>query len=140
MTLTHRLISAGFAVAALASASVPSLAWTVWPDVDFAWYADAGRTAAPSIETFPAPRPGYIWSPAHYERDGNRQRRVEGQWIKDDYAEQVALYNQGVARTQEALIVPEGEIVGTARTTPLDRAGNMIPANPDASPIDSSRR
>jgi hypothetical protein len=42
----QRVISAGFATAAVASASVPALAWTVWPDVDFAWYADVGRTVA----------------------------------------------------------------------------------------------
>jgi hypothetical protein len=33
----QRLIHAGFATAAIASASVPALAWTVWPDVDFEW-------------------------------------------------------------------------------------------------------
>ena len=43
---TQKLISAGFAIVALASASVPALAWTVWPDVDFEWYANVGKTAA----------------------------------------------------------------------------------------------
>jgi hypothetical protein len=42
----QRVISAGFATAAIASASVPALAWTVWPDVDFEWYADVGRAVA----------------------------------------------------------------------------------------------
>ncbi len=43
MRLIQRFISAGFATAALASASVPALGWTVWPDVDFEWYANAGK-------------------------------------------------------------------------------------------------
>jgi hypothetical protein len=42
----QRVISAGFAIAAIASASVPALAWTVWPDVDFEWYANAGHAVA----------------------------------------------------------------------------------------------
>ena len=42
----QRVISAGFATAAIASASVPALAWTVWPDVDFEWYANVGRPLA----------------------------------------------------------------------------------------------
>lgn len=42
----QRVISAGFATAAIASASVPALAWTVWPDVDFEWYADVGHPVA----------------------------------------------------------------------------------------------
>ena len=92
MTLMHRIISAGFAIAALASASVPALAWTVWPDVDFEWYANVGRAApAASVEAFPAPREGYIWSPAHFERVGHHSVWVEGTWIKDDYQEQLAM-------------------------------------------------
>ena len=51
----QRLISAGFATAAIASASVPALAWTVWPDVDFAWYADVGRPVATRAVQAPAP-------------------------------------------------------------------------------------
>jgi hypothetical protein len=123
----HRLISAGFAVAALASASVPALAFTVWPDVDFEWYANVGRPlAAASVEVFPAPRPGYIWSPGHYERasDG-RQVWVEGQWIKDDYADQVALYSA------------PGSLAADPMTL-RDRDGNVIPTNPDAYPVGSS--
>ena len=128
MTLTHRIISAGFAVAALASASVPALAWTVWPDVDFEWYANVGRVApASSVEVFPAPREGYIWSPAHYERVGHHSVWVEGQWIKDDYAEQLAMYNSGA-------------LAPTAPMALYDSHGNRVPTNPDAYPIDSSRR
>src|SRR6478672_7831211 len=41
----QRVISIGFATAAIAAASMPALSWTVWPDVDFEWYANVGRTA-----------------------------------------------------------------------------------------------
>src|SRR3954465_7421670 len=41
----QRVISVGFATAAIAAASMPALSWTVWPDVDFEWYANVGRTA-----------------------------------------------------------------------------------------------
>lgn len=42
----QRIISVGFATAAIAAASMPAMSWTVWPDVDFEWYANVGRTAA----------------------------------------------------------------------------------------------
>src|ERR1700694_859715 len=51
----QKLIFAGFAAAGLASASIPALAWTVWPDVDFEWYANVGRTE-PGGELVPGPR------------------------------------------------------------------------------------
>ena len=119
MTLVHRFISAGFAVASLASASVPALAYTFWPDVDFEWYADVGRGRAPAVEEFPAARPGYIWSPGHYERVGRRETWVEGRWIKDDYADQLAWYGTHTLK---------------------DSQGNAIPMDPNAYPVDSSRR
>lgn len=125
MTLMHRIISAGFAVAALASASVPALAWTVWPDVDFEWYANVGKQpASQAVEVFPAPRPGYIWSPGHYERVGARQQWVEGRWVKDDYADQVALHAGGVYASGPMQL--------------RDSQGNVIPTSPDAYPIASS--
>ncbi|HXN15933.1 MAG TPA: hypothetical protein VN878_06125 [Usitatibacter sp.] len=34
MVRAQKLISAGFAIAALASASIPALGWTVWRNVD----------------------------------------------------------------------------------------------------------
>ena len=69
----QKLISAGFALAALTSASVPALAWTVWPDIDFEWYADVGQPLNASVvEIQPAPRPGYIWAPGHWENRGAR--------------------------------------------------------------------
>ena len=112
--LIHRLISAGFAACALASASVPALAWTVWPDVDFEWYADVGRAATLPAETYPAPRPGYIWSPGHYENRGARQVWVAGHWIKDDYAEQVALYSHGNAHVAQSDAGVSGRSIDSA--------------------------
>jgi len=123
------LISAGFATCALASASIPALAWTVWPDVDFEWYANVGRPAT-YVEVMPAPRQGYIWSPGHWEtRGGTKQTWVAGHFVKDDYAEQLAVYNNG--RTV------------TYATGPLilyDKDGNIIPTNPEAYPVASARR
>jgi len=128
MTLIHRIISAGFAVASLASASVPALAFTVWPDVDFEWYANVGKQpVTQSVEVFPAPRPGYIWSPGHYERVGSSQQWVEGQWVKDDFDDQVAQHSNA----------PSSFATGPA--TLYDTQGNAIPTNPDAYPIASSR-
>ena len=54
----QRVIQAGFATAAIASASVPALAWTAWPDVDFEWYASVGKPVdarTPQIAPRPAP-------------------------------------------------------------------------------------
>jgi hypothetical protein len=128
MNLTQRLISTGFALCALASASVPALAWTVWPDVDFEWYANVGKPIDSSIEVFPAPRAGFIWSPGHYERVAGRSVWAAGQWIKDDYAEQVALYSNGNA-----------SVAAAGPMTLYDRQGEPIPTNPESYPIDSSR-
>jgi hypothetical protein len=114
MKTLQRIISTGFAAAALATASVPALAYTVWPDVDFEWYANVGKPAAGStIEVYPAPREGYIWSPGHWETRGTEQAWVNGQWIADDYNQQLAI---------------------------RDREGNVIPTSPDAYPVDSARR
>ena len=115
MTLLHRLISAGFALSALASASVHALAWTVWPDVDFEWYANVGKPLAYPVETYPAPRPGFIWSPAHWETVDGRPMWVAGKWIKDDYEDQVAIYSQ------------RNTNVASAPTTLYDRKGRPIP-------------
>lgn len=45
MNIVQRLISAGFATAALAAATVPALAWSVWPDIDFESNAGTGKQA-----------------------------------------------------------------------------------------------
>ncbi|HEX3096133.1 MAG TPA: hypothetical protein VHQ02_00365 [Usitatibacter sp.] len=61
----QRIIQAGFATAAIASASVPALAWTVWPDVDFEWYANVGKPLdSRTIEIASAPAPSYSWGPS----------------------------------------------------------------------------
>lgn len=65
----QRIIQAGFATAAIVSASVPALAWTVWPDVDFEWYASVGKPVdGRTVETASAPAPSYSWGPANSER------------------------------------------------------------------------
>lgn len=129
MKTIQKVIYTGFAACALASASMPAFSWTVWPDVDFEWYANVGKPVAGSIEVMPAPRPGYIWSPARYEWTGTRQVYTPGVWVVDDYDRQWKAYADG--RTT------------TYATGPLelrDRDGNVIPITPDAYPIDSTRR
>ena len=132
MKLIQKVISAGFATCALASASMPALSWTVWPDVDFEWYANVGKPvqgATTTLEVYPAPREGHIWSPGHYERSASGTHVwVGGKWIVDDYPQQVATYALGP---------------GTYATGPMtirDTQGNVIPTTPDAYPVDSARR
>lgn len=133
MKLIQKVISAGFATCALASASLPALSWTVWPDVDFEWYANVGKPVqgTTTVEVFPAPREGHIWSPGHYERTASGTHRwVAGHWVADDFREQVATYGTANAGT-------------TVATGPLilrDAQGNAIPTSPDAYPVDSARR
>jgi hypothetical protein len=128
MRTIQKIIHAGFAAAALASASVPALAWTVWPDVDFEWYANVGKplSDAGTVEVFPAPREGQIWAPGHYERRGTGKVWVEGRWIADDFPQQVAIYN---SRTDFAQVPPIHDV-----------AGNPIPMRPDQYPIDPNVR
>ncbi len=127
---TQKLIQAGFAVVALASASLPALSWTVWPDVDFEWYTQVGKPLAPSTVVTLAPRAGYIVSPGHWETRGTRQVYVPAQYVKDDYPQQLAMYNNPNGTTSFA-------------TGPLilrDRDGNIIPTQPSAYPVDSATR
>jgi len=51
---------------------MPALSGTVWPDVDFEWYANVGRTAAPSqaATTATATRTDYGVIPGHEEPRG----------------------------------------------------------------------
>jgi hypothetical protein len=127
----QKLISAGFATIALASAAIPAAAWTVWPDVDFEWYANVGQPLNGAIvEITPAPREGYIWVPGHYENRGTRQVYVNGHFIRDDYAQQLAVYNNPNGTTTFA----SGPVIL------YDQQGNVIPTNPDAYPVDSARR
>ncbi len=120
----QNVISAGFATAVLVSASVPALAWTVWPDVDFEWYANVGKPAM--VEVTPAPRAGYIWAPGHWEtRSDSSQAWVGGQWVADDYTSQIATYASPVT-------------IGTSAEPIRDRDGMIIPMSPGAYPTDSA--
>ena len=127
MKTIQKIIYAGFATCALASASMPALSWTVWPNVDFEWYADVGKPPAPTAEVtvFPAPREGYIWAPGRYVWTGTQQRWESGHWIRDDYQEQVA-----------AAANRSGSAIATGPTILRDRDGNVIPTDPSAYPID----
>ena len=112
MRLIQRFISAGFATAALASASVPALGWSVWPDVDFEWYANVGKpVAAAAIDPEPAPRAGSIWQPAHWERRGERREWVAAHWVRDDYREQLAEYARPVEFASAPPVVGEAALV-----------------------------
>jgi hypothetical protein len=116
MKTMQRVIFAGIATAALASASVPAFAYTVWPDVDFEWYANVGKPlVGTTVEVYPATRDGYIWAPGRWETHGMTPVWVEGQWIVDDYERQLAIAIR-------------------------DREGNVIPTNPEAYPVDSALR
>ena len=127
---TQKLISAGFAIVALASASIPALAWTVWPDIDFEWYADVGKPLAGPVEVTLAPREGYIVAPGHWENRAGRQVWIAQHYVREDYAQQLAVYNN-----------PNGTV--TYATGPVilrDRDGNIIPTQPEAYPVDSATR
>ena len=104
MKIIQRVIYAGFAAVAITSASMP-----VWPAYaindraylqgpDFEWYAQVGKPVYPDpgFVAQPPARAGWIWSPQHWEWNGREHVWVEGHWIRDDYAEQVAIYNLGV--------------------------------------------
>ena len=114
MNTCKRIVSSVFAGAALVTASIPAFAYSVWPDIDFEWYANVGKPlSGPVVEVFPAPREGYIWVPGRYENHGVRQVWVRGHWIVDDYE-------------QQRLVAIR------------DREGNPIPLNADAYPVDSA--
>ncbi len=125
---TQTLISAGFASVALVSAAIPALAWTIYPDVDFEWYTNAGKATAPGttvVEVTPAPREGYIWSPGHWETRGAHQAWNPGHWVRDDFERQLMVYKSGNGTTTYA----------TGPLTLRDSQGNIIPTNPEAYPI-----
>lgn len=56
MNTVQRLISAGFATAALAAATVPALAYSVWPDIDLEGHPAASpratRAARPAADGY----------------------------------------------------------------------------------------
>ena len=122
----NAILRSTLTVAVLAAAT-PASAWTVWPDVDFEWYANVGRPAV-IHQAYPAPRAGFMWSPAHYEWTGTRQILMPGTWVVDDYDRQWKAYASGNSITYA--------------TGPLelrDRDGNVIPINPEAYPVGSAR-
>jgi hypothetical protein len=126
---TQTLISAGFAIVALTAAAVPALAWTVYPDVDFEWYTQVGHPLVSGATITLAPREGYIVSPGHWERRGSQMVFVEARYVKDDYPQQLAIYNN-----------PNGTT--TYATGPLmlrDKDGNLIPTQPESYPVGSAR-
>jgi hypothetical protein len=118
MKAIQKVIYTGFAAVALASASMPvfpavTLASTDarWRGVDFEWYASVGRPMVdPLVVVQPAPREGYIWSPAHWEWNGRRHVLVEGHWIADDYARQLALHDN----------LPPGTVLAEAPLQPRE--------------------
>ena len=132
MKLIQKIIHVGFATCALASASLPALSWTVWPNVDFEWYANVGKAPANTMldERYPAPRPGYVWAPAQYTRAPNGDTQyVAGRWVRDEYEAHIA-----------TITVPAGAMVASGPATLRDKDGNVIPTNPEAYPVDSVRR
>ena len=123
-----QLVSTVFATAALATASFPALSWTVWPDVDFEWYANVGKPLTTTVVVaYPAPREGLIWSPAHYEVRANRHVYVAGHWIRDDYAERLSEYT-------------DGNVTYLASMTPRDRYGYLIATRPEGYPLGTTVR
>jgi hypothetical protein len=116
------------AILALAAAVPASASTTTW--VDFEWYADVGRPNVASIQSYPAPRAGYIWAPARYEWNGGPgQVYRPGAWIVDDYDAQWRYYAFG-----NAIVIANGPLVLR------DRDGNVIPTNPEAYPVGSAGR
>jgi hypothetical protein len=103
MKVMQRIIYTGFAAVAIASASMPVFPahdMASRPAVqgpDFAWFADVGRpdVLVATVAPQPPAREGYIWSPQRWEWNGREHVWTEGRWVRDDYAEQVALYNLG---------------------------------------------
>lgn len=109
MKIIQRVIYTGFAAVAIASAAMPVFpAYTIHDrsylqGPDFEWYAQVGKPAGDiAVLAQPAPREGFIWSPQHWEWNGREHVWVEGHWVRDDYAEQVAIYNLGAPATRVA--------------------------------------
>ncbi len=118
----QRFIHAGFATAAIASASVPALAWTVWPDVDFEWYANVGRApvATTTVEPSAAAPAGEL--------------RMSGAW------QGYPMSDAPVSAVQRELVVPKGSTYSTTDRVIRDREGNAIPTTPDAYPVERDTR
>jgi hypothetical protein len=127
MKTMHKLLSVGFAAASLAGASLPAAAWTMYPDVDFEWYADVGKPLNGTTVELQAPaRAGYIWAPAHWETRGVDQVWVKGHYVRDDYESQIATYGNTI-QLGDGLAIRDSE-------------GSVIPMSPSAYPVDSAIR
>jgi len=124
MNTTQKIIYTGFAACALASASMPAFSWTVGPRAD--WDNTFGRPGG--LVELP-PRAGEISVPGHWEQRGSKMVWIDGTYIQDSSRREWITYSNGT------------ETVYTNTTTPpRDKDGNVIPINPEAYPIDSTRR
>lgn len=121
-------ISRSMLAAAAMALATPALAWTVWPDLDFEWYANVGKTAAATTPAYPSRR-GYIWAPAHLEWTGTHHVSMPGVWIEDDYDRQWRAYALGSTT-----------VLATGPLELRDRDGNVIPITTAGYPIDPSLR
>jgi hypothetical protein len=83
------------ATLAALSLATPAFAFSVWPDVDFEWYATLAKydARAVTVESQPLPREGYIWSPERWETGAVHQKHIAAHWVVDDYYAQLAIYN-----------------------------------------------
>lgn len=131
----QKLISTAFATAAVASASIPALAWTVWPDIDFEWYANVGQTQPAGVpEAVPPPRPGHIWAPGRWVWNGRNHVWLAGHWLRDDYAEQLIAANN-VPRYAQQQLPARGDLVAGLP----DRDGDGTADPNDRYPDDAGR-
>ena len=90
-----KMILRSTAAIAAMSLATPALAFSVWPDIDFEWYANVGKfdPRPAAIVAEPAPRAGYIWSPERWETRYEHQVHIAAHWVPDDYYAQLAIYN-----------------------------------------------
>ena len=119
MKLIQRVIYTGFAAVALVSAAMPAFPAhtpasraSVLQGPDFSWYADVGRHHVPAVVVLtPEAREGWIWSPQRWDWNGRQHVWVEGRWVRDDFAEQVAIHNLGVPATLVAEVAPAHAVI-----------------------------
>lgn len=116
----QRIIATGFATAAIASASLPALSGTVWPDVDFEWYANVGKTgparAVPNTE--------------------GRIQRIDA---NDPRAPRIRIDDDTLRDSRDTVIVPvEPQPAQPVQAAPL--APDTQPTNPTLPYTGSNRR
>jgi len=128
----QKLISAGFAMAALASASVPALSLAISSD-------DPVRTPARIDETgvdVTNARPGYIWVPGHFEARGADRIFVNGHFEPMGRPRDAAALERNRVATANGVET----VYATGPTVLYDSQGNVIPTSPYLYPLDSARR